>query len=156
VLDFEIEKQFVNPDKNRLEQLATNTNGKVYYPNQIENLIQSLLDNENYIPTQKETEKQSNTTFSGGFEVLDFEIEKQFVNPDKSRLEQLAINTKGKVFYPNQIENVIQTLIDNENYIPTQKETIKKSPLIDWIWLLLIAVFALTSEWFIRKYNGLL
>ena len=104
----------------------------------------------------KVTEKQSNTTFSGGFEVLDFEIEKQFVNPDKSRLEQLAINTKGKVFYPNQIENVIQTLIDNENYIPTQKETIKKSPLIDWIWLLLIAVFALTSEWFIRKYNGLL
>jgi|APLak6261678615_1056124.scaffolds.fasta_scaffold00071_37 hypothetical protein len=104
----------------------------------------------------KVTEKQSNTSFSGSFEVLDFEIEKQFVNPDKSRLEQLAINTNGRVFYPNQIENVIQTLIDNENYIPTQKETIKKSPIIDWIWLLLIAVFALTSEWFIRKYNGLL
>ena len=104
----------------------------------------------------KVTEKQSNTTFSGMFEVLDFEIEKQFVNPDKSRLEQLAINTNGRVFYPNQIENVIQTLIDNENYIPTQKETLKKSPIIDWIWLLLIAVFALTSEWFIRKYNGLL
>lgn len=104
----------------------------------------------------KVTEKQSNTIFSASFEVLDFEIEKQFVNPDKSRLEQLSINTNGKVFYPNQIENVIQTLIDNENYIPTQKETIKKSPIIDWIWLLLIAVFALTSEWFIRKYNGLL
>ncbi|MCA1966735.1 MAG: hypothetical protein LDL23_08805 [Flavobacterium sp.] len=104
----------------------------------------------------KVTEKQSNTIFSASFEVLDFEIEKQFVNPDKSRLEQLAVNTNGKVFYPNQIENVIQTLIDNENYIPTQKETIKKSPIIDWIWLLLIAVFALTSEWFIRKYNGLL
>lgn len=104
----------------------------------------------------KVTEKQSNTTFSGGFEVLDFEIEKQFVNPDKSRLEQLAINTNGKIHYPNQIENLIKSLLENENYIPTQKETIKKSPLIDWIWLLLIAVFALTSEWFIRKYNGLL
>lgn len=104
----------------------------------------------------KVTEKQSNTTFSGGFEVLDFEIEKQFVNPDKSRLEQLAINTNGKIYYPNQIENLIKSLLENENYIPTQKETIKKSPLIDWIWLLLIAVFSLTSEWFIRKYNGLL
>ena len=106
--------------------------------------------------TFKVTEKQSNTSFSGSFEVLDFEIEKQFVNPDKSRLEQLATNTNGKVYYPNQIENLIKSLLENENYIPTQKETIKKSPLIDWIWLLILAIFALATEWFVRKYNGLL
>ncbi|HBD25893.1 hypothetical protein [Flavobacterium sp.] len=104
----------------------------------------------------KVTEKQSNTSFSGSFEVLDFEIEKQFVNPDKSRLEQLASNTNGTVFYPNQLENLIKSLLENENYIPTQKETIKKSPLIDWIWLLILAIIALATEWFVRKYNGLL
>ena len=104
----------------------------------------------------KVTEKQSNTSFSRSFEVLDFEIEKQFVNPDKNRLEQLATNTNGKVYYPNQIENLIQSLIDNKNYIPIQKETIKKSPLIDWIWLLVLAIVALATEWFTRKYNGLL
>ncbi|UGS22777.1 hypothetical protein [Flavobacterium channae] len=106
--------------------------------------------------TFKVSEIQSNTSFSGTFEVLDFEIEKQFVNPDKSRLEQLAANTNGTVYYPNQIEKLIQNLIENENYIPTQKETIKKSPLIDWIWLLIIAVLSLATEWFVRKYNGLL
>ena len=104
----------------------------------------------------KVTEKQSNTSFSGSFEVLDFEIEKQFVNPDKSRLEQLASNTNGTVFYPNQMDNLIKSLLENENYIPTQKETIKKSPLIDWIWLLVLAIVALATEWFVRKYNGLL
>lgn len=104
----------------------------------------------------KVTEKQSNTSFSGNFEVLDFEIEKQFVNPDKNRLEQLATNTNGKVYYPNQIENLIQSLMDNENYIPIQKEIIKKSPLIDWIWLLVLGIAALATEWFTRKYNGLL
>ena len=104
----------------------------------------------------KVTEKQSNTSFSASFEVLDFEIEKQFVNPDKNRLEQLATNTNGKVYYPNQIENLIQSLLDNENYIPTQKEIIKKSPLIDWVWLLVLAITALATEWFTRKYNGLL
>ena len=87
---------------------------------------------------------------------IDFEIEKQFVNPDKNRLEQLATNTNGKVYYPNQIENLIQSLLDNENYIPTQKEIIKKSPLIDWVWLLVLAITALATEWFTRKYNGLL
>jgi len=104
----------------------------------------------------KVTEKLSNSSFSGAFEVLDFEIEKQFVNPDKNRLEQLAANTNGMVYYPNQMEKLIQNLIANNNYIPTQKETIKKSPLIDWVWLLIIAVIALATEWFVRKYNGLL
>ena len=104
----------------------------------------------------KVTEKQSNSSFSGSFEVLDFEIEKQFVNPDKSRLEQLASNTNGTVFYPNQMDKLIKSLLENENYIPTQKETIKKSPLIDWIWLLVLAIVALATEWFVRKYNGLL
>jgi len=104
----------------------------------------------------KVTEKQSNTSFTGSFEVLDFEIEKQFVNPDKNRLEQLATNTNGKAYYPNQIENLIQSLIANEKYIPTQKESINKLPLIDWIWLLILAITALSFEWFIRKYNGLL
>lgn len=104
----------------------------------------------------KVTEKQSNSSFSGSFEVLDFEIEKQFVNPDRNRLEQLATNTNGKVYYPNQIENLIKSLVENENYIPVQKATIKKSPLIDWIWLLILAIIALATEWFIRKYNGLL
>jgi hypothetical protein len=106
--------------------------------------------------TFKVTEKQSNSSFSGSFEVLDFEIEKQFVNPDKNRLEQLASKTNGTVFYPNQIEKLIQSLIENENYIPTQKETIKKTPLIDWIWLLVLVVLSLATEWFVRKYNGLL
>ena len=106
--------------------------------------------------TFKVSEIQSNTSFSGTFEVLDFEIEKQFVNPDKSRLEQVAANTNGTVYYPNQIEKLIQNLLAKENYIPTQKETIKKSPLIDWVWLLIIAVLALATEWFVRKYNGLL
>ncbi len=112
------------------------------------------LEAGNYI--FKVAEKKSNTSFSGSFEVLDFEIEKQFVNPDKNRLEQLASNTNGMVYYPNQMEKLIQNLIANDNYIPTQKEIIKKLPLIDWVWLLIIAVLALATEWFVRKYSGLL
>lgn len=112
------------------------------------------LEAGNYI--FKVAEKKSNTSFSGSFEVLDFEIEKQFVNPDKNRLEQLASNTNGMVYYPNQMEKLIQNLIANDNYIPTQKEIINKLPLIDWVWLLIIAVLALATEWFVRKFSGLL
>jgi hypothetical protein len=56
----------------------------------------------------------------------------------------------------NQVDELIQSLLTNENYKPIQKEIIKKTPVIDWVWLLIIIVLALGTEWFIRKYNGLL
>ncbi|ESU24911.1 hypothetical protein FEDK69T_04650 [Flavobacterium enshiense DK69] len=102
------------------------------------------------------SENRSKNKYSGSFEVLDFEIEKQFVNPDVNRLKQLANNTNGKVYYPNQVNDLIKNLLDNENYIPTEKAIIKKTPLIDWIWCLVMLALSLSAEWFIRKYNGLL
>jgi hypothetical protein len=100
-------------------------------------------------------EKQSKNKFSGSFEILDFDLEKQFVNPDKSRLSQLATNTNGVVFYPDQMDKLIKSLLENEQYIPIQKKTITKTPLIDWKWILLILIACLSIEWFVRKYNGL-
>ncbi len=112
------------------------------------------LDKGNYSFLIKE--KASNTSFVGNFEVLEFDIEKQFVNPDKTRLEQLALNTNGKVYYPNQIDLLIESLLDNKQYLPIQKEVIKKTPLIDWKLLLILICLFLSIEWFTRKYNGLL
>ncbi|MFL9844000.1 hypothetical protein [Flavobacterium rhizosphaerae] len=100
-------------------------------------------------------ESNSNTLYSGNFEVLDFEIEKQFVNPDLLRLQQTAANTGGKVFYPANVDDLIKFLSDNEAYKAVQKEVIEKSPLIDWITLLIVLCASLAAEWFIRKYNGL-
>jgi hypothetical protein len=112
------------------------------------------------LPTGKYTftvkENSSNTTYNGAFEVLDFEIEKQFVNPDLARLEQTAVNTGGKVYFPDEADKLIDFLAKNENYKEIQKETIKKSPLIDLISLLVILAVSLAAEWFTRKYNGLL
>jgi hypothetical protein len=101
-------------------------------------------------------ESSSNTSYNGAFEVLDFEIEKQFVNPDLSRLKQVAENTNEKVYYPSQADELIDALVKNDTYKAVQKEIIRKSPLIDWMWLLVIMAVSLSAEWFVRKYNGLL
>lgn len=101
-------------------------------------------------------ELNSKTTYSSHFEILDFDIEKQFVNPDVEKLNQLASQTQGKVHYPNQVDALIKTLLENENYKAIQKEIIAKTPLIDWVWLLVLITIALASEWFTRKYNGML
>lgn len=101
-------------------------------------------------------ELTSNASYSGQFDVLDFDIEKQFVNPDLLRLNQLATQTKGQLYLPNQVDELIQSLLTNENYKTIEKETIKKTPIIDWVWLLVLIALSLAAEWFIRKYNGLL
>lgn len=101
-------------------------------------------------------ELNSKTTYSSRFEVLDFDIEKQFVNPDVQKLQQLALQTNGKAFFQDQSDALIKTLLENQEYKAIQKNVSTKTPLIDWIWLLIIITIALATEWFVRKYNGML
>ena len=101
-------------------------------------------------------ELNSNSVYKGYFEILDFDIEKQFVNPDLSKLSQLANETKGQLVFPDKVDLLIKALLENEEYKVVQKSIIKKIPLIDWVWLLIILVLSLATEWFLRKYNGML
>ncbi|MFV8332897.1 hypothetical protein [Flavobacterium sp. GSP14] len=101
-------------------------------------------------------ELNSKTTYSSSFEILAFDIEKQFVNPDVEKLTQLAAQTQGKIYFPNQVDALIKSLLENEDYKAIQKNVITKTPLIDWIWLLILILIVLATEWFVRKYNGLL
>lgn len=104
----------------------------------------------------KVTELNSKVSYTNTFNVLDFDIEKQFVNPDWNKLNQLANQTKGKAYLSNQTQELIQNLLNDDSYKAIQKTVVKKSPLIDWKFILVLVVLLFGSEWFIRKYNGLL
>lgn len=101
-------------------------------------------------------ERNSKTTYNGYFEILDFDIEKQFVNPDLAKLNQLAAQTQGRAFMPDQIDALIKNLLQDNDYQAIQKAIVKKTPLIDWIWLLVLIAVSLAAEWFLRKYHGML
>lgn len=98
----------------------------------------------------------SNTSYNGYFEILDFDIEKQFVNPDVAKLNQLASQTSGKTYLPNQVDDLIRSLLENADYKSVQKEIARKIPLIDSVFMLILIACSLAAEWFIRKYNGML
>jgi hypothetical protein len=96
-------------------------------------------------------ELTSNASYSGQFDVLDFDIEKQFVNPDVMRLKQLTTQTKGQLYLPNQVDDLIQSLLSNENYKTIEKETVKKTPIIEWVWLLVLISFVFCCYVFVLK-----
>ena len=101
-------------------------------------------------------ELNSNSTYNSYFEIIDFDIEKQFVNPDRDKLKQLTTQTNSQLIMPNQLDLLIKSLLNDNNYKAIQKDVTTKTPIIDWYWLLLLIAIALASEWFIRKYNGML
>lgn len=153
-------KNYELDEKARLTISVTNTKTKEvkkYDLLRTTNAFKTNLDGlpaGNYAFTVKEL--NSNSTYSSNFEVLDFDIEKQFVNPDLMKLNQLASQTKGNVYLPNQLETLVKQLLDDDNYKAIEKAIVTKTPLIDWIWLLILIAISLAAEWFIRKYNGML
>ncbi|MFD2098658.1 VWA domain-containing protein [Flagellimonas iocasae] len=93
---------------------------------------------------------------SGSFKILDFNPELQLISSNYNKLQRLADNTNGKLYYPNTLDELISDLSSSQRYLPVQKSSQNVVSLIDFRILLGLIVLALALEWFIRKYNGLI
>ncbi len=97
-----------------------------------------------------------NISSSGNFQIIAYNVEEQFLNADVTKLQQIATNNNGKAYFVNQKNELLQDLLSNNKYLPTLKTNKTTIPLIDWYYLLFIITLSLASEWFIRKYKGLI
>ncbi|WP_224490502.1 vWA domain-containing protein [Robertkochia flava] len=97
-----------------------------------------------------------NLSRSGQFTVLEYEVEKQFVNTDDSRMKHLAEITGGKMTRLGMLPQLIEELKSNTALKPVQKRRENIVPLLEWQWLLFTIALLFAIEWFTRKYNGLI
>ncbi len=104
----------------------------------------------------KITETGTQLSRSGSFEIIAYNIEQKFISANKNAMEALAENSETKIYYPNQIQDLIDSLLSKDKYKPVQKSQQKNVPLIDWYYLLFLLVLILAAEWFFRKYKGLI
>ncbi len=93
---------------------------------------------------------------NGRFSIEDFNLEQLFVSSDYRKLSELAETSSGSLYFPNEIEKLIDYLSSDSRYLPTQKSVENVVSLIDFRIILGIIILAFTAEWFIRKYNGLI
>ncbi|MDQ7918323.1 VWA domain-containing protein [Mesonia sp. MT50] len=103
--------------------------------------------------TYKVTVEEENIQKTGSFTIVDFEVEKQFLNAHVAQLQKIS---KDSVYFLSQGEALLNQLVASKDYQPVQKSAVKKSSLIDWKILLGIIILCLSAEWFLRKYKGLI
>ncbi|MGB5271918.1 MAG: VWA domain-containing protein [Eudoraea sp.] len=100
--------------------------------------------------------KDENLTKTGKFTILDYDLEKQLLSSNYKKLDRLAKSTNATLYFPSQVSKFIEDIIKDNRFVPIQKSKQNVVSLIDFKILLGIIVAALTAEWFIRKYNGLI
>jgi len=93
---------------------------------------------------------------SGSFQVLEYNVEQQFLNADIDKLKAIATESNGDAYFTSETDKLIGTLISDNRYRTIQKSTKNIVSLIDWKYLLGLIALSLFVEWFIRKYNGLI
>ena len=95
-----------------------------------------------------------NITKKGVFKINQFEIEQQFTNANKEKLQRLSNKSEGVLYFENQETSLIDQLLTDKRFLSIQKSVNTKEELINLKWLLAIIVFLLSSEWLTRKYFG--
>lgn len=114
----------------------------------------SSLPAGNYTFTVKA--KTENISQSGSFTILEYNVEQQFLNADVTKLELLAENSSGQRYLVSNYEGLENNLLENDNFKPVQKSNKQTVPLIDFKYLLGLLALLLATEWFVRKYKGLI
>ena len=96
------------------------------------------------------------STRSGSIKILDYNVEKQFLNANVTKLQRLATNTDASSYFIDNTNSLISDLVNDKRFATIQKSNKNIVPLIDFKFLLGLIALSLAIEWFLRKYNGLI
>ena len=89
----------------------------------------------------------------GEFVVEELQLEALNSVADHNLLYQLASNTGSKLYYPAQLQQLEQDIL-NANHKPKIYSSEELKDLVDLKWLFFLLLGFMCVEWFVRKYNG--
>jgi len=93
-------------------------------------------------------------TASTRFSIRPIELEKYRSQADHNVLRDMSRITGGSLFYPDQVDQLVSLLNNNDTVKPIAFQELKTRKMLDNpLWLALIIVL-LAAEWIIRRYFG--
>ncbi len=90
----------------------------------------------------------------GSFVVKEVKIELINITANHRLLNNIAENTNGGFYLPNQLEKLKNDLSNKEDIVTVAYKEKSFDDLIDKKWLFLLIIIFVATEWFIRKYLG--
>lgn len=95
----------------------------------------------------------SKVSSEGEFSIAELQLENLSLTANHHLLRNVARNSGGNFYLPNQFDELIQDLRVKEaqSVIFSEEEFL---PVINLPWLLALLISLVTLEWFLRKYNG--
>lgn len=91
---------------------------------------------------------------NGEFKVVPVNIEHLDLTANHHLLNQLAMQSGGKLFYPNQLKELLKELEGSDSIKPISHSIVDLVDIIELKLLFFLFVFFLSLEWFVRKYLG--
>lgn len=92
-------------------------------------------------------------TYNGKFTLEEADQEQKFIRPDLASMQ--SVGFEQNYFLLSDLDELMSYLAEKDSLKPSLKSVKKNQSLIDWQYLLLFLIVSLSTEWFIRKYNGL-
>lgn len=91
---------------------------------------------------------------TGSFLVREVKIE--FLNAVANHriLQSIAENSSGKFFFPNQLNELNQSIRSRDDMVTVVYKEKEFDDLIDYKWLFVLIVLLFSVEWFVRKFQG--
>ena len=91
---------------------------------------------------------------SGEFTVRELKAEYTNVVADHGLLYNIANNTGGEMFYPNELDRLAEAIFNKEEIVDISYTEKDVSDVINWKWIFALMMGLLSLEWFMRKRNG--
>jgi len=93
-------------------------------------------------------------TSSGSFNVEERQLESIVTTANWNLLQRISDQQGGRLVLPGAISSLTEDLLSDNVAKPVLYQSVRTRPLIDWPWLLAIALGLLAVEWFFRRRLG--
>ena len=96
----------------------------------------------------------NNYAEKGEFSVKELQLEAAQTIANHNLMYQLSQESGGKLFYPNQLQELEDNLLQNKELVEQVYYEEKYEEFIELKWLFFVFLTLVSLEWFLRKRNG--
>lgn len=91
---------------------------------------------------------------NGQIRIVPVNVEHQDLTANHNLLKQLSLQSNGKMFYPDELDQLLAEIQQSKTIKPVSNSIVDLVDLVELKWIFFLLIGFLTIEWFVRKFYG--